>query len=243
MTTPTKLSEFLQIASLQSDGTATRRGTIVFVSLNRGLDRMIQQALSLGPHHRGHPSPWSHVFLLAQDYSGPDTIIVESSIRTRDGCLVWDEDHALDLFDVLTNNAQSGVLRGTVGDYDDFRVANAGVKWLPELTGADLSRIVALLTGHDWSDVRYDIPGLFRALLRLWSRNEVTLPPNPNLLYCSAFVQRIYRMALGKAGSFTASVADEDTTPDDIWYSSTGQALGPVTVNPGAALAGTVFLP
>jgi hypothetical protein len=223
------LTEFLEDAKGQTNGDATRRGSLIFLSLARGLDRAIQEALSLSDYHRGEPSPWSHVFLLAEDFKGPDTAIVECTIRTKDGGLIWDEDHKVTIFDILFNRDQSGVLVEKLGSYNDPHVRNVGVRWLPELSDADRDRIAAIALDHDrWASIHYDLPGLFRELLRLLSGNEVKLPPDDNLLFCSAFVQRVYDLALGDRGHFNPSVADYDTTPDDLWYLPRGSRLGPV---------------
>ena len=83
MDAPRRLSEFLQQAADQSGDPGLFEGAIVFVALNRPLDRLIQHTLAAGDYHRGTPSPWSHVFLLAERYHGPTTSIVECSVRSK----------------------------------------------------------------------------------------------------------------------------------------------------------------
>jgi hypothetical protein len=50
-------------------------------------------------------------------------------------------------------------------------------------------------------------------LHRLATQNTLKPAPGPNLLFCSAFVQRVYSNVLGNAGDFKPGIRDEDTSP------------------------------
>lgn len=212
----TTLSNFLgEIANQTSP--EKLEGAIVLVSLERTLDELIQKALALGPYHRGTASPWSHTFLLTQPYSGPGTQICECSIRNNNNEIIWDGDPAGDPLNiVLAQHVESGICVGTVADYDDDRVINKGVKFLPDISGVQRKALSASALAMQNGQIKYDLPGLFREAIRLTI--GIRLPPSPHLLFCSAFVQKIYRQVLGADGDFVPTLADEDTTPDDLWY-------------------------
>ena len=74
----------------------------------------------------------------------------------------------------------------------------------------------------------YDLPGLVRELARLLTGIKVA--SGRRLLFCSAFCQLAYRSPLGPKGDFVPTIATEDTTPDDIWYSALGNAALPPRV-------------
>jgi hypothetical protein len=207
-------------------GAANLKGAIAFVSLNRTLDRLIQHALGLGPYHRGKPSWWSHTFLLADAWNGPGTKIIECSVRSQDNKIIWDQDH-VDPIKVLSDkDVISGVCTGTVADYDDSRVINWGVKWLPQLSSAQRDSLATDAADPKWKPYRYDFPGLLRELLRIATGGLVDPPPGPDLLFCSGFVQAVYVDVLGLPGDFAPSINTYDTTPDDLWYSPLGQTQG-----------------
>ena len=225
-----KLSELL--SSVSTDvGAAKLRGGIVFAALDRPIDKLIQLAMGLGPYHPGQQSPWSHTFLLAGDFAGLSTPILDCTIRDGNGKVAWNEP----LTDVLeTGLAKSGgIYTGTVGDYDDPRVTNVGLKLLLELSDADRAAIVSEASKLQAAGYRYDIPGLVRELARLLT--GIAIPAGDHLLFCSAFCQSAYRNALSNRGDFAPALNSEDVTPDDIWYSQKG------TPYPKAAAARQTF--
>ncbi len=226
MTTPTKLSEFLGQISADAGPPDVFKGAIVFVSLDRELDRLIQHALGLGPYHRGKPGWWSHTFLLAGPWNGPETPLIEATVRSKENKIIWDQDHADPIKILWHDDVESGICTGKVGDYDDPRVGNWGVKWLPHLYPGQRDAIVAAAQDPKWNPYHYDFPGLLRELLRLASGGLIDPPPGKDLVFCSAFVQASYIDALGNAGDFAPGVNTADSTPDDLWYSPLGQTQG-----------------
>jgi hypothetical protein len=205
-------------------GAGTLEGALIFVCMERTLDRLIRYALALGPYHPGQAGPWSHVFLLAEPYHGPGTGIIECSVRTKGNKIIWDEDHKIDPIKILWHkDVKSGICTGTIADYDDPRVTNAGIKWLPALTTPQRDTIITNAQDPRWEPYHYDFPGLLRELIRLVSGGTIDPPPGHRLLFCSAFVQRVYSLALGQAGDFAVRIRDDDTTPDDLWYSPLGE--------------------
>jgi|ERR1700693_127911 len=196
-------------------------GAIVFCSLERPIDDLIRHSLSLGPYHRGAAGEWSHTFLIAGPYAARRTPILDCTIRdSKTGGVGWNEN----LLDVLrTGIANSGgIYAGFAEDYDDPRIHPVAVKWLPALAPADREAIVAAANELKNQGYHYDIPGLIREFVRLLT--QIPVPAGKRLLFCSGFCQKAYRSALGPAGDFTDKVSDEDTTPDDIWYSPVGEA-------------------
>ncbi len=211
-------------------GPDSLRGAIVFLSLDREIDRFIQLAMGLGPYHPGRESPWSHTVLIADAYRGRGTPILDCTIRTPEGAIAWNES----LEDVLkTGITQSGgIYDGCLSDYDDPRVTAFGLKIVQELDADQRQRVVTEARTLQADGYHYDIPGLLRELARLLT--GIPIPAGEHLLFCSAFCQAAYRNALGDAGDFQPKVRTEDSTPDDLWYSSLG-----VGFLPAPALAGT----
>ena len=222
MAVPTRLSEFLESVIL-GEGAAPAIGAIVFVSLDRTLDKLVQLGLGLGPYHRGRPSWWSHTFLLAGSWIGPITPILECSVRTEDNKIIWDEDYVDPIKLLRDENILSGICRGIVGDYDDPRVMNWGFKWLPELAATQRDALVADASDPKWKPYRYDFPGLLRELIRLATAGLIEAPAGSKRLFCSGFVQAVYANVLGAGGHFVPGIQTDDTTPDDLWYSPLGQ--------------------
>jgi hypothetical protein len=227
MTAPRRLSEFLKQAADQAGNPGLFEGAIIFVALERTLDRLIQNALAAGDYHRGTPSPWSHVFLLAEPYHGPETGLVECTVRSEENKIIWDQDHADPIAILWHKDVHSGICRGKVGDYDDNRVTRWGIKWLPELLPAQRRALVEDAEDPKWKPYHYDFPGLLRELIRLISGGAIVPPAGEHLLFCSAFVQEVYMDVLGLHGHFVAGVRDDDTSPDDLWYPTVGTKIGP----------------
>jgi hypothetical protein len=201
------------------------RGAIVFVSLDRAIDHLIRRGLSLGPFHPGEPSPWSHCFLIAEPYHGPATRILDCTIRNPDGSLVWDEDqNALDKVKIVCKGLAGkagGIYDGKISDYDDSRIVTHGVKVLEGLDEQQRQSLVHSAEALQQQGVRYDFPGLLRGFVRLLT--GIILPRSPRLLFCSAFVQKVYRDTFGDRGSFASTLSNQDITPDEIWYSAIGR--------------------
>jgi hypothetical protein len=198
-------------------------GANVLVGIDRPIDEAIQHALALGPYHPGRPSKWSHCFLLAESFCGPDTRILDCTIRDpHDPNKLLFTETLEDFVKMLTRPA-GGIYVGHLKDYDHPKVAPMGIKFIPSLSQDQRQGIVD--QGQQLRDQKYsyDIPGLLRELIRLLL--GVTIPQHSHMLFCSAFNQASYRRALGAAGDFNQRLADADTTPDDIWYSSLGTAL------------------
>jgi hypothetical protein len=213
-----KLSEFLTGAA-QTEGAGSLRAGIVLVALDRPIDRLIQLALGLGPYHPGRESPWSHCFLIAEEYRGSETGILDCTIRDpKTAGIMWDEP----LKDLLEQDliASGAIYSGKMRDYDDPRVTAHGLKLLKDLSPQDRVGIVAAAQKLQSDGYHYDIPGLVRELVRLLA--GITVPPGNKLLFCSAFCQAAYRAALASRGDFAPGIATEDVTPDDIWYSTLG---------------------
>jgi hypothetical protein len=212
------LSEFLSTVAAM-EGPAALRGAVVFAALDRPVDRLIQLALGLGPYHPGKESPWSHCFLIAEDFSEADTAILDCTIRDPEtGGLLWNAP----LEDLLRQGLSScgGIYSGKVADYDDPRVTAHGLKLIRSLSADDRAAIVGEGMKLQAEGYHYDIPGLVRELVRLLT--GIKIAPGRDLLFCSAFCQAAYRAALGARGDFAADIGTGDVTPDDIWYSALG---------------------
>jgi hypothetical protein len=201
------------------------RGAIVFVSLNRTIDHLIRRGLSLGPFHPGKPSPWSHCFIIAESYHGPETHILDCTIRNKDGLLVWDQDqNVLDTVKIVCKGLAGkagGIYEGKVSDYDDSRIVTRGVKVLESLNVQQRENLIRTARALQHQSFRYDFPGLIRGLVRLLT--GIKTPRSTRLLFCSAFVQKVYRDSIGEPGSFAPAISSQDITPDEIWYSATGR--------------------
>jgi hypothetical protein len=216
------LTRFLDKVA-QAEGADALHGAMVFVMLERPIDEMISRGLSQGPHHRGTPSPWSHCVLLAEPYRGSETRILDCCIRDARGGLLWDVDAKETLsiiFESTVGKGAGAIYDGRVADYDHARVKARGIKWLPELGRARAAALVAAAEALQAKGIRYDLPGLLREMSRLFV--GLTIPPQEGRLFCSAFLQKVYSEVLGADGDFADNVRDEDTTPEDIWYSSKG---------------------
>ncbi len=230
------LSTFLgDIAKAQ--GADSLHGAMVFVMMDRPLDHMIVNALGLGAYHPGSPGRWSHCFLLAEPFRGPDTAILDCTIRDSAGGIVWDADLRESIEIVLgstVGGGAGGVYASRVADYDVPRVTDRGVRWLPGLAAASRTAIVASAQKLRAEGYAYDFPGLLRELVRLLT--GIAIPGAPRRLFCSAFAQAAYRDALGTAGDFAPRLRTEDVTPDDLWYSRAGVGLADDARAPSVAL-------
>jgi hypothetical protein len=211
------LSQFLE-GMARTETPAKLKAGIVFVALDRPVDRLIQLGLGLGPYHPGKESPWSHCFLLAEDYHGPTTTILDCTIRDpKTGGLMWEEP----LPDLLREGITScgAIYLGQVGDYNDPRVTARGLKLVRRLTEEKRSAILAEGYKLKQAGYHYDIPGLVRALAKLLT--GISIPAGEKLLFCSAFCQAAYR-AVSPPWDFAVGTATGDVTPDDLWYSKLG---------------------
>ena len=233
------LADFL-LSVARKYGAEAMRGAVVLVSLKRPIDDLIREAEGLGPYHRGTRSDWSHCFLLADAYSGPQTSILDCTIRGDTSQFLCDTN--MNEFREILTTQWGGSITGTDADYNDPRVDPWGVKLITALTSAQRAAVVSAGQALATLGYHYDLPGLFRELARLLT--GISVPAGQKLLFCSAFVQAAYRAALGDVGDFMPpSVASTDVTPDDIWYSCLGirefaqaavpapmdAAVGPVT--------------
>jgi hypothetical protein len=218
-----KLSSFLaKVASGREKDYL--RGAIVFVSLNRTIDHLIRRGLSLGPFHPGKPSPWSHCFIIAETYHGPETSILDCTIRNKDGSLIWDQDlKVLDTVKIvckgLVGNA-GGIYDGKVSDYDDSRILTRGLKVLEDLNVEQRVNLIRTARALQQQGFRYDVPGLIRGFVKLLT--GIKMPRSTRLLFCSAFVHKVYRDSIGEPEIFAPAIPSQDVTPDEIWYSATG---------------------
>ncbi len=216
------ISDFIE-ASKDKHGPEALNGAMVFVAMDRPLDNVIRQALSLSSFHPGKPSPWSHCFLLAETYHGSQTAILDCTIRDDRNSIIWNSDLIEDL-GVLTKGLEGregGIYSGIVGDYDNEKVTNCGLCFLPFLNDVQRSGIVTAGRQLQSQGYKYDLPGLLRELVRLlvglaWK------PGIQKLLFCSAFLATTYRQALGSSWNVAPNIASVDVTPDELWYSEVG---------------------
>jgi hypothetical protein len=177
--------------------------------------------MGLGDYHKGTPSRWSHNVLVTDPFGTKDTKkirILDCTIRDKNGKVAWKTD----FWEVLTKplDKQGGIYKGRIGEYADRRVYDYGIKYIPGLSAGDRKNIVARGKALRAEHYYYDIPGLFRKLIYFLS--GIQLPPRRGLLYCSAFCQKAYVKALGPNAQFQKKIRTEDTTDDDIWYSTVG---------------------
>ena len=195
-------------------------GAIVLCALERPIDDGIRDAQALDPYHKGTPAEWSHTFLIAGPFAGDQTPILDCTIRDpKTGGIDWSPD----LLEVLRIgiSRSGGIYSGLARDYDDPRVHPVAIKYLPSLTPDQRASIVTAGTALQSEGYHYDVPGLVRELLRLLT--HISVPAGKRLLFCSGFCQKAYRAALGNQGDFTDKALDEDTTPDDLWFSPLGE--------------------
>jgi hypothetical protein len=214
------LTDLLSLLA-SGQGADALEGSIVVARLKRPVDDLISSAMGLGPYHPGKPSPWSHTFLIAEPFHGPGTKILDCTIRTPDGRIDWNDDLVAILSKGIDKNG--GIYDGVVSDYDDPRITNWGIKWVPTLSSDQRGAIVAAGRHLQAKGYHYDIPGLLRELIRLLT--GIPIPVGDKLLFCSAFVQTAYRAA--GAGDFAPGIASADVTPDDLWFSTVGQGFTP----------------
>lgn len=214
------LSTFLQDIA-DGQGADFLEGAIVLARLQRPVDDLIASAMGLGPYHFGKPSPWSHTFLIAEPYHGPDTKILDCTIRDDAGGIDWTGN----LLEVLAHgiDKNGGIYDGVVRDYDDPRITKYGVKLVTTLTPDQRLGVLNAGRALQAGGYHYDIPGLVRELVRLLT--GIPVPSDDKLLFCSAFVQTAYRIS--SAGDFAIGTASIDVTPDDLWYSTVGQGFTP----------------
>ncbi len=198
-------------------------GAMAFVALDRPLDQVIRHMSALGPHHPGEASPWSHCFLIAEEFHGLKTKILDCSIRDSRNRILWDSTLEEDI-DVLANGIrgrEGRIYSGHVSDYDHEKVQDCGLYFLPELNAMERHKIVRVAANLQRRGYRYDLPGLVRELVRLLI--GVTWKPGKRrLLFCSAFLATVYRTSLGKKWDIARGIASVDITPDEIWYSGVG---------------------
>lgn len=226
-----QLSTFLKKLA-EKVGPESLTGAIVLVSLDRPIDQLIRYAEALDPNHRGQPSDWSHCFLIKEYIDGATTIF-ESTIRDeKTGGILWSEDlrESLEIISQPSGGIYEGVLNSPPDGYDDPRVRPLGVKLVEGLSTEERTKIVEVAAGFLNQGYHYDLPGLFRELIRFTM--GITLPAGKKLLFCSAFVQAVYRQALGHPGGdfVDKKLRSVDVTPDDIWYSDLGKPILPKDV-------------
>ena len=217
-----KLSNFLKTFSIKH-GREILEGAMVFVSLDRPLDQVIRHALALGSYHPGKPGRWSHCFLIAEEYHGVKTRILDCSIRDKKGRIIWDSTLAEDI-DVLIKGIQGKggkIYNSQVSDYDHEEVQDCGLYYLPDLSAKERHKIVRMARKLQSEGFRYDLPGLAREWVRLligvsWK------PGRSRLLFCSAFLAKVYRAAFGKAWNIAPGIPSARITLDEIWYSRIG---------------------
>jgi hypothetical protein len=213
------------LAAIQSNlGDEMLEGAVVFVSIDRTIDRLIQYALALGPHHPGSPSIWSHCFILLEPFTGPATRIADASIRDEHNVPIRDGE--MDL--LLGAKVSSGVCSGTIADYDNLPLTAAGVKWLPDLGPESRHSICAVAQSGRWSACRYDVGGVLRELIRLMTAGIVTIPAPENPVSSAGHVQAAY---FEPTEVLFAQIAGDAVTPDDIWYSTVGLSAGPFSIH------------
>jgi hypothetical protein len=206
----------------------TLKGAILLLKINREADNLISPAMGLcWRYHWGSPSPWSHNVLItgAYDRDMRRIPILDCTIRTKEGKVDWDQKLLGSIGKPI--DKQGGIYAGTVAEYCDEHVTLAGIKFLHRISDSARDAIVnagkALYARRHY----YDIPGLFRALARFASGDQVMLPGSRRLLFCSAFCQKAYMDAdhrhqfAKKFKEFHAVPADL-TTDDDVWYSELG---------------------
>jgi len=223
------LTEFLNAAAT-TFGANMLPGAVVEISLERETDELIQEFEALGPYHPGTPGEWSHSLIVA-NYAAAGSTVLEATIRDQvTGAIIWTTTEK-EFLEILTDPTTSGgIYESKATDYDDARVHPHGLKIVQGLTDAQRATIVTVGRGFLGKGYHYDIPGLFREMVRLTT--GIILPAAPKLLFCSAYVQAVYRAALGHpAGDFMpAAVHSTDVTPDDLWYSYLGQQIRPADV-------------
>jgi hypothetical protein len=205
-------------------GPQSLEGAILLLRLDRPIDDLVASAMGLGDYHKGTPSRWSHNVLVTAPFGTKDPKkipILDCTIRDKNGKVDWKTDFS----QVLTKplDKQGGIYKGWIGEYADDRVYDYGVKYISGLTASQRRDIVAAGKALYAQKYFYDIPGLFRKLV--YYLTKIQLPPTNGLLYCSAFCQQAYSDALGV--HFQPNIRNEDTTDDDIWYSSVGDSYAP----------------
>jgi|GEM_PF-4314082 len=216
----------------------TMVGAMVFLRLERPLDQLVRLALANQAPHRGRASPWSHCFLLAEAYHGPDTKIFDCTLRNAQGQVEFAQPLNAALQRLL--EAPGGIYEGVVGDYDDPCVTARGVKWLPGLDIGEQKALVDQALALKARGVGYDLPRFTRELVALILGSGGRA--NASSLFASAFAQKVYREALGALGDFASGVHDTDTTFADIWYSHKGIGIVDVHADEAVHDARTISL-
>jgi hypothetical protein len=222
-----KVSDF--VGSVASTvGNDALQGAIILVAIDRDLDRMIQKSLALDCFHPGKPSPWSHTFLLAAPFTGPDTPILDCTIRDEKGHIAF-KLKLIDMIKTVLNKA-GGVYSSKLSDYDIDQVHPVGVKLIPDATLAERVSVVAIAIDLQKKKIHYEFLGLVRELIRMLFPFIPIKPLGPDL-FCSAFCQFCYRAAFGTGptskGDFLPGLDSKDVSPDDIWFSRAGANYPP----------------
>ncbi len=216
-----KLSELIQTIA-DRDGADVLPGAAVFLTQHRAIDDAICKGMAFAKYHPGRASAISHCVVLGGPWQGEKTPIYDCTIR--DG-----KNHVMNDLDVTTVEVlqaglwhAGGVYEGVLADYDQ-RITPIGIKYLPELDAAERQKLIDAAIALHQADppYHYDIPGLVRELAKMLFKKAP--PPNKRLLYCSSFIEAVYRNALGEGASWVGTdVETADVTPDDLWYSSVG---------------------
>src|SRR6267143_747037 len=216
------LSDFLNLQA-QKHGPEMLLGSMIFVNLDRPLDQLIRNAMALGQFHPGQPSPWSHCFLLAEPYTDASTPILDCTIRDQNDAIIWNSTLKEDI-EVLARGMEGRegkIYNGRASDYNNPHVLNCGLYYLPNIAQAQRQQVVTTSRKLQSQGYKYDLPGLLRELVRLMIGIAVK-PPSHKLLFCSAFLTKTYRDALGTIWDVVPQVASIDVTPDEIWFSPPG---------------------
>ncbi len=117
-----------------------------------------------------------------------------------------------------------GIYSGLARDYDDPRVHPVAIKWLPSLTKEQRAAIVTAATAIQSEGYHYDVPGLAPGAPPAPDPDSGPRGQTPPVL------QRVLPESIPgrarKEGGLHGPGRDEDTTPDDLWYSPWGKATG-----------------
>jgi hypothetical protein len=222
------LSEFLD--SVAAAHTPERlEGAIVFVALNRGIDRQIRDGLSQSPRHPGTPAPFSHCFLLTTPWRGPITPTLDLALRTPDHTLLWDRPDEDALTAWRNGHVWSGAFKGRVLEYDVPQVTAAGIRWLPTLSATRRTAISALANRNADEPHPFDLPPALTARLMASSPGPA-VPTVAGGWSSSELIRSVYRQVLGARNDLAPGVPDGEATVDDLWFSPEGVSEGPTPV-------------
>lgn len=221
------LPDFLRAAA-QRYGAAALDGAIVFVNLDRETDRLIIWGMERDPVYKGRPSRFSHTFLLAGPYDGAHTPILDMTIRDEHDRVDWDVTFREEMEALATGivGRAGRVYRGAVSDYDHPKTTAVGLKLLRHLSAAQRAKIVEKAEGIREEGYHYDLVGLGREAAE-YMGIELPVKKDYKGLFCSAFVQRAYRRALGRVAGDFSSESDVSTSPNDLWYGALGDQVTP----------------